>query len=151
MEQMYVPSPIDTSGVTLPERYAPLVEEIARTAHNDWYASRIAEGKTSAGTPGLVPWRSLGEAGKASALGQARETLLVLEFRFGLDNVLSGKVGREAVALARGALDSWMDPWTRLAGRLDHEADCRLGAAAPEGGQETGVPTEDVRFFTIWQ
>ena len=109
MEQMYVPSPIDTSGVTLPERYAPLVEEIARTAHNDWYASRIAEGKTAANTPGLVPWRSLGEAGKASALGQARETLLVLESRFGLDNVLSGKVGKEAVvdAVAENAHEVW--------------------------------------------
>lgn len=67
---------------------------------------------------------SVRDRAEASAVRAIREAALS-GGPYCMPDSFEGSV-REAVSLARGALDSWMVPWTRLAGRLDHEADSRL-------------------------
>ena len=69
---------------------------------------------------------SVRDRADASAVRAIREGALSAGL-YPVSDSFEGSV-REAVSLARGALDSWMDPWTRLAGRLDHEADGRVDA-----------------------
>ena len=45
-EDMYVPRPVDTSGVELPEELVQLVEEMAKNVHEVWARERIAQGWT---------------------------------------------------------------------------------------------------------
>ena len=42
----YVPQPIDTSGIQLPEELEALVEEIAKNVHEVWTETRIKQGWT---------------------------------------------------------------------------------------------------------
>lgn len=66
---MYVPKPLDTSSVTLPEQLDQLVESMARNVHEQWAAGRIAEGWSYGAerndelktTPCLVPYERLTE------------------------------------------------------------------------------------------
>ena len=41
---MYIPKPIDTSDVVLPEELLSLTEQIAENVHDVWAAGRISEG-----------------------------------------------------------------------------------------------------------
>lgn len=69
---MYIPNPIDTSDIELPEELLALTEKIAENVHENWSAGRIAEGwiygeerndkkKT---TPCLIPYAELPEIEK---------------------------------------------------------------------------------------
>lgn len=44
MEQQYLPSPLDTSDITLSEDLTDLTEAMARNVHEVWAAGRIKEG-----------------------------------------------------------------------------------------------------------
>ena len=68
----YVPKPIDTSDVKLPEDLLLLTEKIAENVHEVWAAGRISEGWTygekkdveKKKTPLLVPYGELPESEK---------------------------------------------------------------------------------------
>lgn len=80
---MYKPNPIDTSGVELPEELMALTEKIAENVHENWSASRIAEGWTygekrddeKKTTPCLVPYSCLPEQEKDYDRNTALQTL----------------------------------------------------------------------------
>ncbi len=83
---MYIPAPIDTSSVILPERLLTLTERIAENVHDVWAVGRMAEGwrygekkdaekKT---TPLLVPYAQLPESEKEYDRNTALETLKMI-------------------------------------------------------------------------
>ena len=83
---MYKPEPIDTTGIKLPEELLELTEQIAENVHENWSASRIAEGwsygivrddekKT---TPCLVPYSDLPESEKEYDRVTAFQTLKLI-------------------------------------------------------------------------
>lgn len=80
---MYKPNPIDTSTVELPEELMALTEKIAENVHENWSASRIAEGWTygekrddeKKTTPCLVPYSCLPEQEKEYDRNTALQTL----------------------------------------------------------------------------
>lgn len=44
--QMYIPQPIDTTDVVLPEELEQLVEEMSKNVHDVWAETRIKQGWT---------------------------------------------------------------------------------------------------------
>lgn len=83
---MYIPKPVDTGDVRLPEELLELTEKIAENVHENWSAGRIADGwsygpvrddekKT---TPCLVPYDQLTETEKAFDRNTALETLKLI-------------------------------------------------------------------------
>ncbi len=79
----YVPKPLDTSAVQLPQSLAPLMEQLAENAHDVWAATRIAQGWRLGPTrddakkthPCLVPYDQLPESEKEYDRKTAAETL----------------------------------------------------------------------------
>ena len=83
---MFVPMPVDTSGVDLSEELLALTERIAENVHDVWALGRIKEGwvygeakdpgkKT---TPLLVPYEQLPESEKDYDRNTAMETLKLI-------------------------------------------------------------------------
>ena len=68
----YDPSPIDLSGIELPESLLDLTEAIAENTHEVWSRNRLAEGWTYGPVrddanlrhPGLLPYSELSESEK---------------------------------------------------------------------------------------
>ena len=66
---MFIPEPINTADVVLPDEMTELMELIAKNVHNTWAAGRIADGWTygpvkdgvKKETPLLVPYEELDE------------------------------------------------------------------------------------------
>lgn len=89
---MYTPKPIDTSGIELPKEIEELTEQIAENVHENWAASRIADGWTygkkrddeKKTTPCLVPYDELPENEKqvdrVTAM-QSIKTILALGYK----------------------------------------------------------------------
>lgn len=87
----YIPQPIDTSNVRLPEHLKPLVEQMAKNVHEAWAESRIRQGwsygeqrndelKTH---PCLVPYEELSEEEKDYDRNTSVGTLkLILQLGF---------------------------------------------------------------------
>ena len=86
MEKRYVPQPMDTSDVQLPEELNELVERMAKNVHEVWAQSRIEQGwvygqersdafKTH---PCLVPYEDLPEIEKAYDRDTALGTLKLM-------------------------------------------------------------------------
>ena len=83
---MYQPKPYDTKNIVLPEGLAELTEKIAENVHENWSASRIAEGWTygetrndeKKTTPCLVPYVCLPESEKEYDRVTAMETLKLI-------------------------------------------------------------------------
>ena len=79
----YKPSPIDTSGVSLPPEIMDLREKLAQHAHDVWAAQRISEGWTygpqrsdsAKQHPCLVPYADLPESEKEYDRAAALQTL----------------------------------------------------------------------------
>ena len=44
MEKKYIPQPIDTSDVKLPQDLEPLVEQMSKNVHEVWAETRISQG-----------------------------------------------------------------------------------------------------------
>ena len=68
----YIPQPIDTNGVVLPEELIQLSEQIAENVHEVWAKNRMEEGWTYGEqrndilqqTPCLIPYKELPEEEK---------------------------------------------------------------------------------------
>lgn len=83
----YVPQPIDTTGVELPDELAELAEQIACNVHEVWAAGRMAEGWKYGESrndmfkqhPGLVPYDELPESEKEYDRHTAMETLRLIK------------------------------------------------------------------------
>lgn len=83
---MYIPKPVDTTGVELPRQILELTEVIAENVHENWAAARIAEGWTygqvrddaKKKTPCLVPYAQLPEIEKEYDRRTAFQTLKLL-------------------------------------------------------------------------
>ena len=89
--QPYVPHPVDTSHVNL-EDMQPLLEELARNAHEVWAQKRIEEGwiygahrdDTKRTHPCLVPYENLSESEKEYdrvMVNETLKTILALGYR----------------------------------------------------------------------
>lgn len=91
----YIPRPVDTSDVVLPDELQPLVELMAKNVHDIWAEGRIADGwkygqkrddrlKTH---PCLVPYEELPDSEKEYDRNTAIGTLkLILKQGFTIHN-----------------------------------------------------------------
>lgn len=91
MSKQYIPKPVDTTGIELPEELLPLAEELARNVHEVWSANRIADGWSYGPErddeklqhPCLVPYDELPEREKDYDRATSAETLrLILSLGF---------------------------------------------------------------------
>ena len=79
----YIPQPIDTATIDLPQELEPLVEQMAKNVHEVWAAGRIADGWTYGETrddaqkthPCLVSYEELPESEKEYDRHTAMSTL----------------------------------------------------------------------------
>lgn len=86
-KETYTPSPLDVSGIVLPDEILSLVELLAKNNHEVWAAERIAQGwrygerrdDAKKETPCLVPYDELDESEKEfdrnTALGVLRHII----------------------------------------------------------------------------
>ncbi len=91
MKKEYIPNPVDTSDVKLPESLLPLIEEMAKNVHEVWAQNRINEGWTYGPVrddatkqhPCLVAYDDLPENEKDYDRATSQETLkLILKLGF---------------------------------------------------------------------
>lgn len=83
---MYIPNPINTSGITLPSELIDLTEKLAKNVHEVWASQRASSGwrygdKENASektTPLLVPYDQLPESEKDYDRNTALETIKML-------------------------------------------------------------------------
>ncbi len=83
MEKKYVPEPLDTSEVKLPEDLLPLIEKMAENVHEVWAQNRLRQGWTYGPVrddvnrkhPCLVPYNQLPEEEKDYDRATSQETL----------------------------------------------------------------------------
>ena len=87
----YIPQPIDTGDVRLPQELQGLAEEIAKNVHEVWAKGRMEEGWTFGNTrndtlkqhPCLVPYEELTETEKEYDRNTSQETLkLIMKLGF---------------------------------------------------------------------
>lgn len=86
MKEKYVPQPLDTSDVILPEELQPLVEQMAKNVHEVWAENRMKQGWTYGEErddvlkthPCLVPYETLPEEEKAYDRNTALGTLKLI-------------------------------------------------------------------------
>lgn len=87
----YIPQPVETKGVELPEELNALAEEIAKNVHEVWSAGRMKEGWTYGEErddskkhhPCLVPYEDLSEAEREYDRNTSQETLkLIMKLGF---------------------------------------------------------------------
>ena len=87
----YIPQPIDTKGVVLPNELNALAEEIAKNVHEVWAEGRMKEGWTYGEKrddarklhPCLVPYEELTETEKEYDRNTSQETLkLIMKLGF---------------------------------------------------------------------
>ena len=79
----YIPAPVDTTNVQLPEELMALAEAISKNVHEVWAQNRMNEGWTygperddqKRQTPCLVPYEELSDEEKAYDLNTAFGTL----------------------------------------------------------------------------
>ena len=92
MSDVYVPKPIDTTGVELAPELLEITERIAANVHDVWAAARIAEGwkyghirnDKQKEHPYLVEYTDLPESEKAYDRNTAMETLKIIRL-FGFE------------------------------------------------------------------
>lgn len=86
MKKNYVPQPMDTSDIQLPEELNVLIEQMAKNVHEVWAQSRIKQGWRYGNErsdalkqhPCLVPYEELPEVEKAYDRDTALETLKLI-------------------------------------------------------------------------
>ena len=86
MKKNYVPQPMDTSDIQLPDELNVLIEQMAKNVHEVWAESRIAQGwsygeernDTLKHHPCLVPYEELPEVEKAYDRDTALGTLKLI-------------------------------------------------------------------------
>ena len=91
MSKNYIPQPIDTHDVELPDELNRLAELIAKNVHEVWSAGRMQEGwtygekrdDTLKHNPCLVPYEELSDSEKEYDRNTSQETLkLILKLGF---------------------------------------------------------------------
>lgn len=92
----YIPNPVETSDVELPEELLPLIEEMAKNVHEVWAQNRINDGWTYGPVrddvnkmhPCLVPYDELPESEKEYDRATSQETLkLILKSGFVISKI----------------------------------------------------------------
>lgn len=92
----YIPQPIDTSDVQLPEELNPLLEAMAKNVHEVWAQTRIAQGwkygpernDAEKFHPMLIPYENLPEEEKVYDRNTSVETLkLILKLGFVIEKM----------------------------------------------------------------
>ena len=87
----YIPNPVDTSDIQLPEELTPLLEAMAKNVHETWAQERINQGWTFGDKrddtlkhhPCLVAYEDLSEEEKIYDRNTSVETLkLILKLGF---------------------------------------------------------------------
>lgn len=86
MDKVYVPQPMDTEDVQLPEELNELVEQMAKNVHEVWAQTRILQGWTYGPErndalkhhPCLVPYEELPESEKEYDRNTSIETLKLI-------------------------------------------------------------------------
>lgn len=86
MDNRYIPSPVDTTNVELPQELMNLAEDIAKNVHEVWSKNRMSEGwvygpvrdDEKRETPCLVPYEELPEEEKAYDRNTAFSTLRLI-------------------------------------------------------------------------
>lgn len=86
MKNKYIPQPVDTSDIQLPEELEVLREHMARNVHEVWAQSRIEQGWTYGQErndvlkqhPCLIPYEELPETEKAYDRDTALATLKLI-------------------------------------------------------------------------
>jgi hypothetical protein len=86
MKNNYVPQPLDTKGVQLPQDLEQLVEKMALNVHEVWAAGRIADGWTWGPVrndelkhhPCLIPYEELPDSEREYDRHTAVETLKLI-------------------------------------------------------------------------
>ena len=87
----YIPQPLDTKGVVLPNELNALAEEIAKNVHEVWAEGRMKEGWTFGEErddakkhhPCLVPYEELTDTEKEYDRNTSQETLkLIMKLGF---------------------------------------------------------------------
>lgn len=95
MEKEYLPNPVDTSDVKLPEELLPLIEEMAKNVHEVWAKNRQAQGWTYGPVrddakkqhPCLIAYEDLPDSEKEYDRATSQETLkLILKLGFDISN-----------------------------------------------------------------
>lgn len=87
----YIPEPIDTSSIQLPQELLPLMEKLARNTHENWARERMEQGWVYGEArddekkhhPSLVPYEELSEEEKELdriTSGEALKVILSLGF-----------------------------------------------------------------------
>lgn len=85
-KKSYIPVPVDTSNVKLPQELAELTEKMARNVHEVWAAGRMAEGWKYGPErndslklhPGLIPYDNLSDYERDYDRHTAMETLKLI-------------------------------------------------------------------------
>ena len=94
MKNNYVPQPLDTKGVQLPQDLEQLVEKMALNVHEVWAAGRIADGWTWGPVrndrlkhhPCLIPYEELPDSEREYDRHTAVETLkLILSLGYSIE------------------------------------------------------------------
>lgn len=92
----YIPKPVNTGNVELPEELMPLIEEMAKNVHEVWAQNRINEGwsygherdDAKKQHPCLVPYEELPESEKEYDRATSQETLkLILKSGFSISKI----------------------------------------------------------------
>lgn len=86
MKKKYIPQPMDTSDIQLPEELMPLVEQMAKNVHEVWAQSRLEQGwiygiernDVLKHHPCLIPYEDLPEIEKAYDRDTAIGTLKLM-------------------------------------------------------------------------
>ena len=86
MKNDYLPQPMDTSDVCLPEELMPLIEQMAKNVHEVWAKNRMDQGWTYGierndvlkHHPCLIPYEELPEVEKAYDRDTAVSTLKLI-------------------------------------------------------------------------
>lgn len=86
MKNDYLPQPMDTSDVRLPEELLPLIEQMAKNVHEVWARNRMEQGWTYGierndvlkHHPCLIPYEELPEVEKAYDRDTAVSTLKLI-------------------------------------------------------------------------
>ena len=91
MKNEYVPQPVDTAGINLPDEMEALAEKLAENVHDVWARTRMEQGWTygperddaAKKHPCLVPYEELSEEEKEYDRNTSVETIkLILKLGF---------------------------------------------------------------------
>lgn len=102
---MYLPGPVDTRDIAMPEELAELAEQIAKNVHEVWSAGRMKDGWTYGPErndakrehPCLVPYEDLPETEKEYDRQTSQETLkLIMKLGFKIFKVAGAHTGAES-------------------------------------------------------